>query len=163
MKKLSYFLSAAISLLPFNSNLVIKSSIFGITSIINLTHNQLVNADPYNDQGLSQGKYGNHKQAIPLFTKAIENNPFNGDFYNNRGWSKFQTYDDKGALRDFDKAIELNPNNKTYYINRLQVRFEVNDVQGYCLDSVSAINNGWDPSVEFLEQMLKECKQYGIE
>ena len=163
MKKLSYFLGATIALLPFNSNLVIKSSIFGITSIINLTHNQLVNADPNNKEGLLQGKFGNHKRAIPYFTKAIENNPNNADFYNNRGWSKFQLYDDKGALRDFDKAIELNPNNKTFYINRASVKFEMKDIKGYCYDAVSALNNGWDAEVEALEQMLSLCKQYGIE
>ena len=68
---------------------------------------QKQDAKDYFKQGQDAAKNGNYKQAIELFTKAIELEPEEVDYYNARGWSYYKLKDYKNATYDFTRAIEL--------------------------------------------------------
>ena len=74
---------------------------------------------------------GNDDEAINIYNKVVEINPFQVDAYRERGQIKFERGDKGGAQEDMQKVLELNPN-------------EIADVNG-------------DYSAEGVEQQVKRA------
>ncbi|MCR5270104.1 MAG: tetratricopeptide repeat protein [Prevotella sp.] len=58
---------------------------------------------------LAQAK-GQSTEALSLYDKLIDMNPFQLDAYHERGRLRYETGDKKGAEEDMQKLLELNPN-----------------------------------------------------
>jgi len=64
-------------------------------------------SDYYCQLGDEKCEEGIYWEAIELYSKAIELNPYNAGAYNNRGIAKFMLEDDLAAISDYEKAIKL--------------------------------------------------------
>ena len=78
-------------------------------------------AKDYNKQGLEKANSDNFKEAISLYTKAIEIDQNYAEAYNNRGEMYGKLEDFPKAITDFNKAIELDPGLSKAYCNRGEI------------------------------------------
>ena len=74
-------------------------------------------------RGKAQLQQENYREAISLFTEAIQLNPNDADFYYERGSLLGQLGDKEAAIRDFDSAILRNPNHSWAYLRRAGMSF----------------------------------------
>lgn len=93
----------------------------------------------YNVRGTSKAQFGDFKNAIIDFNKAIQINKQDHQAYANRGKAKEELGDLNGAVADLSKAIELNPEEHDYYIHRGNTKVKLNDFEGAISDCSRAI------------------------
>lgn len=94
----------------------------------------------YNVRGTSKAQFGDFKEAIIDFNKALQVNPKDDQAFANRGKAKDELGVLQGALADLSKAIELNPGEHDYYIHRGNTKMKLKDVKGAIEDCKMAIN-----------------------
>jgi tetratricopeptide (TPR) repeat protein len=75
-------------------------------------------AGNYVDRGIAQARGGNSKEAIELFTKAVQIDPKLEIAYLYRGNVYNETHKYDVAIEDYTKAIELKSNDASAYCNR---------------------------------------------
>ncbi len=93
----------------------------------------------YNVRGTSKAQFGDFKNAIVDFNKALQVNKNDAQAYANRGKAKDELGDLKGALADLSKAIELAPEKHGYYIHRGNTKVKMRDLDGAIEDCNKAI------------------------
>ncbi len=93
----------------------------------------------YNVRGTSKAQFGDFKNAIIDFNKALQINKNDHQAYANRGKAKDELGDLTGALEDLSKAIELNPEESGYYIHRSNTKVKMRNLQGAIDDCSKAI------------------------
>lgn len=93
----------------------------------------------YNVRGTSKAQFGDFKEAIVDFNKALQVNANDPQAFANRGKAKDELGDLKGALEDLTKAINLNPDEHDYYIHRGNTKVKMNNFQGAIDDCNKAI------------------------
>ncbi len=93
----------------------------------------------YNVRGTSKAQFGDFKNAIIDFNKALQVNKNDAQAYANRGKAKDELGDLKGALVDLSKAIELKPEEHDYYIHRGNTKVKMRDYAGAINDCSKAI------------------------
>jgi tetratricopeptide (TPR) repeat protein len=154
MKKISFFIVCATFLifLPiFSYGMDMNNDEYGLygfgpieknSSIFSKDVQQSQNAGDYFKQGQDAAESGNHKQAIELFTKAIELKPNEVDYYNARGWSYYKLKDYKNATYDFTRAIELKrfDNDAEAYYGRGSAYYGLRDYNQALYDLNKAID-----------------------
>ena len=121
MKKLTAFIGAILSLIPFGQSLLIQNSVVLFIPALILSLPKKVNAETfefYFDRAFNKGEKGDHYGAISDFIKAININPEYPEAYYNLGVAKRKLKDYYGAISDYTKAIEINPNYAKAYLNR---------------------------------------------
>ena len=93
----------------------------------------------YNVRGTSKAQFGDFKNAIIDFNKALQVDKNDAQAYANRGKAKDELGDFKGALSDLTKAIELKPEEQDYYIHRGNTKVKIHDFAGAISDCSKAI------------------------
>lgn len=93
----------------------------------------------YNVRGTSKAQFGDFKNAIGDFNKALQVNNKDDRAYANRGKAKDELGDLKGALADLTKAIVLNSEEHDYYIHRGNTKVKMRDLKGAIEDCSKAI------------------------
>lgn len=83
-----------------------KILIVGIILIL-IQNCEYSESDYYCQLGDEKCEEGIYWEAIELYSKAIELNPYNASAYNNRGNAKSMLDDDLAAISDYEQAIEL--------------------------------------------------------
>ena len=68
---------------------------------------------------------GNYKEAIQMYTEAIEKDPQYKDAYNNRGVAHFREGRYQQAINDYDQSLQIDPDYTEAYYNRGMARAEV--------------------------------------
>ncbi len=94
----------------------------------------------YNVRGTSKAQFGDFKNAIIDFNKALQVNRNDDQAYANRGKAKDELGDLKGALADLSKAIELKPDEHDYYIHRGNTKVKMQNFSGAIDDCSKAIS-----------------------
>lgn len=74
-------------------------------------------AEYFYNQGKEQARYGNVKEALDNYTRAIQIEPGYADAYARRCGSRLTLEDDEGAMQDCQRAIDLDSNNAIAYLN----------------------------------------------
>ncbi len=98
------------------------------------------NVADYNVRGTSKAQFGDFKNAIIDFNKALQVNRNDDQAYANRGKAKDELGDLKGALADLSKAIELKPDEHDYYIHRGNTKVKMQNFSGAIGDCSKAIS-----------------------
>ena len=93
----------------------------------------------YNVRGTSKAQFGDFKNAIVDFNKALQVNRKDDQAYANRGKAKDEIGDLRGALADLTKAIELNPEEHDYYIHRGNTKVKMRNLRGAIEDCSKAV------------------------
>ena len=93
----------------------------------------------YNVRGTSKAQFGDFKNAIIDFNKALQVNKNDAQAYANRGKAKDELGDLKEALADLSKAIELKPEEHDYYIHRGNTKVKMHDLTGAIDDCNKAL------------------------
>ena len=93
----------------------------------------------YNVRGTSKAQFGDFKNAIIDFNKALQVNKNDAQAYANRGKAKDELGDLKGALADLSRAIELKPEEHEYYIHRGNTKVKMHDFKGALDDCNKAL------------------------
>lgn len=98
----------------------------------------------YFNDGKIQSDIGNKKEAIELYSKAIENYPIEdvymiSEAYYNSAVIKRHLNKYKEAINDYTKAIKFRPNYYKAYNNRGYVKLLINDYSGAILDFTMTI------------------------
>jgi tetratricopeptide (TPR) repeat protein len=84
------------------------------------------------------------KQAVELYTKAIQLNPNYTEAYFNRGIALVKLLDYSDAVDDFSKTIELNPKYKIAYFYRGCYKiYAKQDKDSACADLQKAFEMGY--------------------
>ncbi len=128
-------------------NLKVKDRAANIPEFINVEFNQFNKivddfsqiAD-YNVRGTSKAQFGDFKEAIVDFNKALQVNANDDQAFANRGKAKDELGDLEGALKDLTRAIELKPEEYDYYVQRSNVKVKKNDFDGAISDCSKAID-----------------------
>ncbi|HPE76456.1 MAG TPA: tetratricopeptide repeat protein [Draconibacterium sp.] len=94
----------------------------------------------YNVRGTSKAQFGNFKEAIMDFNKALQVNQNDDQAYANRGKAKDELGDLDGAIADLNKAIELKPEEHDYYIHRGNTKVKMKNYNGAIDDCNKAIS-----------------------
>lgn len=102
---------------------MIRSLSFLLTALV-LVLATLAHAAPQKEyqtlykKGVEQNRKGNFKEAITLYSRAIEKKPDSPElfFVRGRAYRQNEQYDE--ALRDLDRAIALKPNYAEAYSQR---------------------------------------------
>ena len=105
------------------------------------------------DQNLTARKY---KEALEVFNKAAELDPYSPDVFNYRGMTKYYMNDYQGALVDFNKTIELQPDFAEAYNLRGVVKGELNDEKGACEDWEKSYELGFKYAFILLKKFCQE-------
>ena len=137
MKKLTAFIGAILSLIPFGQSLLIQNSVVLFIPALILSLPKKVNAETfefYFDRAFNKGEKGDHYGAISDFIKAININPEYPEAYYNLGVAKRKLKDYYGAISDYTKAIKINPKYKSGYKNRGIAKELIGDLEGACAD-----------------------------
>ncbi len=98
----------------------------------------------YYNEGKLKSASGNRKEAISMYTKAIENYPIEDSYskseaYYNRGLNKRYLNDLKGAIVDYTEAIKLRPDYYKAYNNRGYAKIILEDFSGAIADFTMTI------------------------
>jgi hypothetical protein len=83
----------------------------------------------FNDAFNQQNK-GNYAKALPLWTKAIDQNPVEPAAYVNRGITRYYLKDLRGAVEDLSIAISKKADYTDAYYNRGTIREQLKDYAG---------------------------------
>lgn len=94
----------------------------------------------YNVRGTSKAQFGNFKEAILDFNKALQINANDDQAYANRGKAKDELGDLDGAITDLNKAIDLKPEEHDYYIHRGNTKVKMKNFKGAIDDCNKAIS-----------------------
>jgi tetratricopeptide (TPR) repeat protein len=80
------------------------------------TQTSSMDADSYNERGISYATKGEYDKAIADFNRAIKKEPSHFGAYHNRGRAYLLKHKPDKAIADFNKALEINSENaNTYY------------------------------------------------
>jgi Tfp pilus assembly protein PilF len=82
---------------------------------------------------------GYYNEAIPLFTRIIQNSPNNYEAYNSRGYCYYYNGDIYRAIADYIKATDLNPSLAKAYSNMALAKYTLFDLAGAMNDVNQAI------------------------
>ena len=94
-----------------------------------------------------------HEGALRDYNKAIELKPTHAKAFAGRAHIKSLFLQDyEGALRDYDNAIALGPRLENAYVNRGFVRHHLADNEGACSDWKKALELGFLPAEEIIEE-----------
>jgi len=99
---------------------------------------------------------GNYKEAIELYTKAIDLKPDLAVAYNNRASSEVQLRRYEAALKDYDKAIELAPDFTRAYFGRGLTKILMFNEEEGCADLFKARGLGHPDSKSPIKKFCKE-------
>ena len=93
-----------------------------------------MNADAYNNKGLSLYYLGYNDEAIACYDKALEINPQLSCVHYNKGIIlSANGYNDE-AIACYDKAIEIDPMNADAYYKKGPIAINYRKIyRGYCL------------------------------
>jgi len=81
----------------------------------------------------------NSKEAISLYTKAIENSPNDSIAYLSRGKARSHQEDYSGAISDFTKFIQITHNNADVYSERGFAKYQLQDYKEAIADYTKAL------------------------
>ena len=99
--------------------------------------------------------YGNDRDAIKYFEKAIALDPENSNAYFEQGLSYGQLNDYQKALPLMDKAIRMKPQNGLYYYGRGRVYLLSGDKDKALADFKIAAEFGDQDAIKYLEEISK--------
>lgn len=135
----------------------------------------------YNVRGTSKAQFGDFKNAIVDFNKAIQINNNDHQALANRGKAKDELGDLKSALVDLSKAIKLNPKEHDYYVHRGNTKVKMKDYLGAIEDCDMAIKlkpkdaalyahragvlqlvSKWDDAINDLSMAIKLKPKYAL-
>ena len=102
-----------------------------------------------------------HKRAIELYTKALDQYPYNDNLFFKRGISKYELGENYGAISDFERAIDLNDEVADYYNRRGLVKFRLKDYENATKDFVKAVAHDSTMSIAYfnIAYTLSEVNQ----
>ncbi len=101
------------------------------------------------ESGLPQ----DYKEAIKLYTKAIDKDPKFAKAYCNRGSARNDMNDEQGALEDCSKAIELDPGYAFAYFVRGYSKNKSGDKQGALEDLNTAEKLGYKQANDLIKEI----------
>ena len=142
MKKITAFIGAVFSLIPFGQPIFIgtASLLTSTATIYSLSvYADSKNADFFFEQGNNKADNGDREGAISDYTEAIELDPEFGDAYYNRGYEKKELGDYEGAISDFTEAIRINPTDIDAFVDRGSSKMYLGDDKGAISDFTEAI------------------------
>ena len=93
--------------IPANVLKVLLAKSDSIESLVDWRKRDFIRAHAYHVQGQKQYRANDYKEAIALFDKAIQLNPYVADAYYNRGLAKFRLGESENARENAQKAREL--------------------------------------------------------
>lgn len=93
-------------------------------------------------QGLEATKGGSHRQAIQLFTQALQKDASNTQFYLNRASAHAILGDLGAALADFNSVLRLQPNNADALAHRGKLSAMTGDTAAALRDWSAAASQG---------------------
>lgn len=97
-----------------------------------------------------------YKEALEIFNKAAELDPYSADIFNYRGMTKYYMEDFQGALEDFNKTIKLQPDYAEAYNLRGVVKGELNDEKGACEDWEKSFELGFKYAFVLLKKFCQK-------
>jgi tetratricopeptide (TPR) repeat protein len=100
-----------------------------------------------------------YREAIAVYSEAIQADPRRSEAYFNRGTARQVTGDFSGALADLSIAIELEPDMVEAYINRGRCRFELKDLDGAVADFSRVIELAPNNAEGYHLRGLTKCEQ----
>lgn len=93
-------------------------------------------------KGLEATTVGNHRQAIQLFSQALQNDTSNAQIYLNRASSHAILGDLGAALADFNAVLRLQPNNAEALAHRGKLSAMKGDTSAALMDWSAAADQG---------------------
>lgn len=79
---------------------------------------------------------GNAAEAISLYGKVIDENPFSIEAYRERGQQRFESGDKDGAGEDMQKVLELDPN----HLANVNGEYSAEGIEEHVRQAYSAVN-----------------------
>ena len=101
-------------------------------------------------------QFGDIKEALRYYEKALKRNPKLADAYANRGILKHNSGDMKGALIDYNNALKIKPKMSRMVMNRGLIKLNLKDIKGACADWNIALKMGEKNAQTYI---LKYCTQ----
>ncbi len=83
----------------------------------------------YREEGYRRQSWGDLKEALKYYQKAVELDPYYYEAYNDIGVVLEALGDREGAIRMYKKALELNPSYVAPYTNLALLYEEANDIE----------------------------------
>ncbi len=109
-------------------------------------------ADGYLMRGKVKMALNDNPGAMDDLNKSIELDSYMVDAYVNRGILKNNLGDYQGAIADFDISISYSPENAAAFYMRSIAKFKLNDQAGSCADVSRALELGYAPTPEQVQQ-----------
>lgn len=103
-------------------------AVVAVALVMSTPFSALCQLSPVLKEGLDYHKGGKLREAIDVYTEAVEKDPKSAEAYNWRGMAYEDLGDLNKALADFNKAVEISPNYADAYNNRGEVYRKQNKV-----------------------------------